>query len=87
MFLWNGDEKNDRGSSKGSDWIRSVMGLDGILNQPNMLVGWISGQAARCAKIISVIRFRSNVPATKIVYLPIISNLSYKLFNNDGLTP
>ena len=51
MFLWNGDEKNDRGSSKGSDWIRSVMGLDGILNQPNMLVGWISGQAARYDKI------------------------------------
>ncbi len=47
MFLWNGDEKNDRGPSDGSDWIRSVMGLDGILNQPNMLVGWISGQAAR----------------------------------------
>ena len=51
MFLWNGDEKNDRGSSTGSDWIRSVMGLDGILNQPNMLVGWISGQAARSTKI------------------------------------
>ena len=47
MFLWSGDENYPRGSPKGSDWIRSVMGLDGMLNQPNMLVGWISGQPAR----------------------------------------
>ncbi len=47
MFLWSGDENNPRGSGKGSDWIRSVMGFDGVLNQPNMLVGWISGQPAR----------------------------------------
>ena len=49
MFLWTGDEDHTRGypDDGSSDWLKSVIGFDGMINQPNMLVGWISGKPAR----------------------------------------
>ena len=49
MFLWTGDEDHPRGypDDGSSDWLKSVIGFDGMINQPNMLVGWISGKPAR----------------------------------------
>ena len=47
MFLWSGDEDHPRGYPDGADWLKSVIGLDGVFNQPTSLVGWISGKPAR----------------------------------------
>jgi len=41
-FLWSNDA-----SYKESDWVKSIFGFDGVLKQPNILLGFIYGQAAR----------------------------------------
>ena len=46
QFLHVGDELSTS-SGDGIDWVRDIIGFDGVMNQPNMLVGWISGPAAR----------------------------------------
>ena len=46
MFLWSGDELEET-VVEDEDWVRHVIGFDAVLKQPNMLLGWISGQPAR----------------------------------------
>lgn len=31
-------------------WSHHILGFDAVINQPNMLMGWISGNAARLGK-------------------------------------
>jgi len=47
MFMWDGDEEIGKHKEDHKNWIRSVIGLDAVLNQPNMLMAWISGESAR----------------------------------------
>jgi len=47
QFLHVGDELNTNSDGGASDWIREVIGFDAVMNQPNMLIGWISGPAAK----------------------------------------
>ncbi len=46
QFLWRGDEVAGN-QINATNWVRSVFGFDSIINQPNMLVGWIAGPAAK----------------------------------------
>jgi len=46
QFLHTGDELSTF-QANASDWIREVIGFDAVMNQPNMLIGWISGPAAK----------------------------------------
>jgi len=45
QFLWSGDAHKESYSE--SDWVRHIFGFDGVLKQPNILEGFIYGQAAR----------------------------------------
>lgn len=45
QFLWSGDAQNENVSPL--NWIRQLNGFDGVLQQPNMLEGFMAGQAAR----------------------------------------
>lgn len=45
--MWDGDEEFGNHKEDPKNWIRSVIGLDAVLNQPNMLMAWISGESAR----------------------------------------
>ena len=46
MFLHTGDELSTF-KANASDWLREVIGFDAVKNQPNMLIGWMSGPAAK----------------------------------------
>ncbi len=46
QFLWRGDEVAGN-QINATNWVRYVFGFDSIINQPNMLVGWIAGPAAK----------------------------------------
>ena len=46
MFLHTGDELSTF-KPNASDWLREVIGFDAVMNQPNMLIGWMSGSAAK----------------------------------------
>ena len=48
QFLWSGDAHNE--SYSDNDWVRHIFGVDGVLNQPNTLEGFIYGQPARLVK-------------------------------------
>ena len=46
MFLWSGDANDDEVVDE-KNWVRQILGFDGVLRQANMLLGWISGQPAK----------------------------------------
>ncbi len=46
QFLWNGDEL-DSTTFDEKNWVHYVLGFDVVQNQPNMLVGWMAGLAAK----------------------------------------
>jgi len=46
QFLWNGDEVYSQ-QINASNWVHYVSGFDSIINQPNMLLGWIAGPPAK----------------------------------------
>ena len=47
QFLHAGDEQNTNTDVDGKNWLREIIGFDAVMNQPNMLVGWMSGPAAK----------------------------------------
>ena len=48
QFLHAGDEKETNTDVRDENyWLREIIGFDAVMNQPNMLVGWMSGQAAK----------------------------------------
>ncbi len=46
QLLWSGDEINGQDIDE-TNWFRSIIGFDIVQNQPNMLIGWISGLPAK----------------------------------------
>lgn len=46
QFLHAGDEV-DNSQISDKDWIKSIIGFDAVLKQPNMLLGWIAGPTAK----------------------------------------
>jgi hypothetical protein len=47
MFLWAGDENDEEQVVDETNWVRHILGFDGVLRQPNMLLGWVAGQGAK----------------------------------------
>ena len=54
MFLHAGDEKSSTAPVDGTNWLREIIGFDAVMKQPNMLVGWISGPAAKLAFLLLI---------------------------------
>jgi len=46
QLLWSGDEITGQDIDE-TNWVRSIIGFDIVQNQPNMLIGWISGLPAK----------------------------------------
>jgi hypothetical protein len=46
QFLHAGDESGT-GEVDEKDWLRQIIGFDAVMNQPNMLIGWIAGPPAK----------------------------------------
>ncbi len=46
--LWsNNSDSEDEAVVDKSNWFKSIYGFDEVINQPTILMGWISGEAAR----------------------------------------
>ncbi len=46
MILWKDEGRNEEKVTR-QNWTRHVVGFDEVVQQPNMLMAWVSGEAAR----------------------------------------
>ena len=46
QLLWSGDEIDGQ-QINATNWVHHIIGFDAVQNQPNMLIGWISGPPAK----------------------------------------
>lgn len=68
-FLWERDQLKEINEDPNGDWLKGIIGFYSVSFQPNVLCGWISGEAARQMELVSDVDFKSGVERVLRMFL------------------